>query len=112
MTVVEKETRSLGNFKFESFRRELELPLYDKIVLLIRNPLEAALAEYNRYQSGQVQSAIVEVEDFEVEQWRMFVKSTVLEWAKFHEDIMSNFDGKIHFVRIKLTLNLMRNCMN
>ena len=55
---------------------------FDKAILLIRNPHEAILSDFNRMKGGHTGQA--ELDDFKSEKWQEFFFTAVKEWKRFN----------------------------
>ena len=74
--------------------------------MLIRNPLDAAMAEFNRkycwrFEENKIKdfSCFASVEAFKTQNFTVFVSRSVINWVKLHDQMLKLCTkGKCHFV--------------
>ena len=73
-------TRTYGNGQFK---------MYDMAILLVRDPYQAILSEFNRKKSGHTSHA--QMENFKSEKWPKFVTEYTKLWREFHHNWVEQF---------------------
>ena len=60
---------------------------YDRVILLIRDPFDTLLAEYNREKSGD-HTGIAPIEEFSKPDWERYVKGTLSFQLKVYRVVL------------------------
>ena len=68
-----------------------------KAILVVRNPMDALVAEYTRTISKE-HTKEVPLEAFLKPQWEEYINRMVLRWATFHRYWLDEFEGEILYV--------------
>ena len=74
---------------------------FDKAIVLIRDPLMAALSDFHRTKSGSNRhTSLAAMEQFQDNKWKNFAIQSVKKWRKFH-DLMIRvlYDRNFKFVQ-------------
>ena len=61
---------------------------YDRVILLIRDPFDTLLAEYNRRKSGGDHTGIAPIEEFSKPDWERYVKGTLSFQLKVYRVVL------------------------
>ena len=82
---------------------------FEKAIVLIRNPLDASMAEFNRVFSNYDQKGHSDMELFELLNFsKLFQEADLPQWMEFHETILKDYKNKMHVVQYeKLKTNLI-----
>merc|ERR1719362_1825564 len=73
---------------------------YDRVVLLIRNPMDTMLAEFNRRKSEHNHTGIAPLSEFSGKKWTNYVESMIQKWEEFHMYFFDHYKPKqIHLLR-------------
>ncbi len=85
---------------------------YDRVVVLVRDPFDALLAEFNR-QHSQNQTGFASDEKFE-QHWNTYLAKTIEFWKGFHTFFKAEYKShQVMFVSYeKLTKNLIEELKN
>ena len=71
---------------------------FDKAILLIRDPHEAILSDFNRMKGGHTGHA--ELDDFKSEKWQKFFYTAVKEWKRFNSVWIKLFERYVFLIFI------------
>ncbi|KAI0209565.1 hypothetical protein LSAT2_005719 [Lamellibrachia satsuma] len=71
---------------------------YDRAVLLIRNPAECILAEFNRQMSRGNHIGVAPYSAFQSGRWNSFVKGYLPRWRTFNLLWLLDFKGPMHVI--------------
>ncbi|KAI0242306.1 WSC domain-containing protein 2 [Lamellibrachia satsuma] len=72
-----------------------EIGKFTRAILIIRNPFEAIVSEYNRRQT-QSHTGIAPASAFEDDMWRTFARRSLKKWRSFNLSWLRYFNGPIH----------------
>ena len=61
---------------------------YDRVILLIRDPFDTLLAEYNRRKSGDDHTGIAPIKEFSNSNWERYVKGTLSFQLKVYRVVL------------------------
>jgi hypothetical protein len=67
------------------------------MIIIIRDPVEAALAEFNRFHTNETN--YVQIEDFNREKWRSTAIESIKAWEDFHNTILNKRTLEFHLVK-------------
>jgi hypothetical protein len=81
--------------KFNNFSSSTN-ELYDRVVLIVRNPLGTFLSEFNRKYGNRGNTtdghhAVSPIEDFQTEAWPNFVRSQFNQWHNFYTKVPQKY---------------------
>ncbi len=78
-------------------RSKVEI-VFDNVIVIIRDPIEAALAEFNRDQSKS-QLGLADTKRFLTVEWQDFLGNFLGIWEMFHRKVLESFKAEdIHLV--------------
>ena len=81
---------------WKNFR--INLNVYDRAILLIRNPLDAFIAEFNR-DFTRSNTAIVPIEKWlELDVYDIYENQLLRYWKKFHQQILDEYKNELILV--------------
>ena len=86
----------------------INLNVYDRAILLIRNPLDASIAEFNR-DFTKSNTAIVPIEKWlEIDVYDVYENQLLTYWKKFHQQILDKYKNELILVEYEaLKTNLI-----
>ena len=82
---------------------------YDKVILLVRDPFDTLLAEWNRQNSGESHTGIAPIKSFsDKNKWKKYVAKELMLWKNFYTYYVDEYRlDQLHILRYeKLKLNL------
>ena len=82
---------------------------YDKVILLVRDPFDTLLAEWNRQNSGESHIGIAPIKSFSnKKKWKKYVAEQLKLWQNFYTYYVDEYRlDQLHILRYeKLKLNL------
>jgi hypothetical protein len=65
--------------------------LYDRVILLVRDPFDTLLSEFNRRKSGADHTGLASVDNFANKEWTHFVEKQCNEWKEFYKFYVDNY---------------------
>ena len=93
-----------------NFRKFYDGPhKYDKVILLVRDPFDTLLAEWNRQNSGESHIGIAPIKSFSnKKKWKKYVAEQLKLWQNFYTYYVDEYRlDQLHILRYeKLKLNL------
>ena len=108
----------LSLIKF-NFRKFLDGPRkYDKVIVLVRDPVDTLLAEWNRQNSGESHTGIAPIKSFSNKnKWNNYVYKQLILWYNLYTYYVDEYQfDQLHILRyenLKLNLGLeMKNVLN
>ncbi|XP_002124015.2 sialate:O-sulfotransferase 1-like [Ciona intestinalis] len=69
--------------------------LFPKYILLLRNPYESFVAEFNRWSSGEDHTGVAPVQDFSSKKWFRFVETSRKIWIKNYTNLVERNNSKL-----------------
>lgn len=97
-TTIAQKTHRLHNNKACHFERG---------IVLIRNPFDAIIAEYNHHRAGKTGEPDLSV--YKEKRWIEFIYQNINRWLKFHDEWFNSFNGP---VKVSCFENLVHETIN
>ena len=96
ITIFNECSKVFSQFIEKIFR--INLNVYDRAILLIRNPLDAFIAEFNR-DFTKSNTAIVPIEKWlEIDIYDSYENQFLTFWKKFHKQIIDEYKNELILV--------------
>ena len=89
--------------KFTNSRKEPPKPewpkFYDRVILLVRDPFDTLLAEFNRRKTEN-HTGLANLKEFQTKNWIHYVETQAEWWKGFYKFFMENYQpSQLHIVQ-------------